>query len=87
MLGGRGAVQTLSGEGYDEQALAPGVMLWFTPGTVHRLVNDGELDILVVMQNAGLPEAGDAVLTFPPEILGDPDAHTARRHPPVPGLR
>ena len=29
MLGGRGAVETLSGEGYDEQALAPGVMLWF----------------------------------------------------------
>jgi len=75
VLGGRGAVQTLSGEGYDEQPLAPGVMLWFTPGTVHRLVNDGELDILVVMQNAGLPEAGDAVLTFPPEILNDPSSY------------
>ena len=27
------------------------------------------------MQNAGLPEHGDAVLTFPPEILADPDAY------------
>jgi hypothetical protein len=27
------------------------------------------------MQNAGLPEAGDAVLTFPDEILADPDAY------------
>ena len=75
VLGGRGAVQTLSGDGYDEQPLSEGVMLWFTPGTVHRLVNYGDLDILVVMQNAGLPEAGDAVLTFPPEILADPAAY------------
>ena len=27
------------------------------------------------MQNAGLPEHGDAVLTFPPEILADRDAY------------
>jgi hypothetical protein len=27
------------------------------------------------MQNAGLPEHGDAVLTFPPEILADPAAY------------
>src|SRR5262249_38894437 len=27
---------------------------------------------LVVMQNAGLPEHGDAVLTFPPHVLADP---------------
>ena len=77
VLGGRGAVQTLSGEGYDEHPLSAGVMLWFTPGTVHRLINEGDLDILVVMQNAGLPEAGDAVLTFPPEVLDDPAAYAA----------
>jgi mannose-6-phosphate isomerase-like protein (cupin superfamily) len=72
---GSGAVQTLSSQGYAEHPLAAGTVLWFTPGTVHRLVNDGELEILVVMQNAGLPEAGDAVLTFPPEILADPTAY------------
>jgi hypothetical protein len=44
---------------------------------VHRLVNHGGLELLVVMANAGLPESGDAVLTFPPEILGDPDRYAA----------
>jgi mannose-6-phosphate isomerase-like protein (cupin superfamily) len=75
VLGGHGAVQTLSGDGYAVHALAEGDLVWFTPGTVHRLVNDGELDILVVMQNAGLPEAGDVVLTFPPPVLADPEAY------------
>jgi len=69
-------LETLSGRGYAEHALAEGTLLWFTPGTVHRLVNTGgDLDILVIMQNAGLPEAGDAVLTFPPEVLGDAAAY------------
>jgi hypothetical protein len=71
VLGGSGHVQTLSGDGYAEHRLAEGSVLWFTPGTVHRLVNDGGLDILVLMSNAGLPEAGDAVLTFPPTLLAD----------------
>ncbi len=75
VLGGHGAVQTLSGDGYAEHRLAPGDLVWFTPGTVHRLINGGDLDILVVMQNAGLPEAGDAVLTFPTPVLADPAAY------------
>jgi mannose-6-phosphate isomerase-like protein (cupin superfamily) len=75
VLGGHGAVQTLSSDGYASHPLAEGDLVWFTPGTVHRLVNDGELEILVVMQNAGLPEAGDAAFTFPPEVLADPDAY------------
>ncbi|GAA1649036.1 cupin domain-containing protein [Catellatospora bangladeshensis] len=74
---GTGALETLSGDGYAEHPLAPGTVLWFTPGTVHRLVTDGDLELLVVMQNAGLPEAGDAVLTFPPEVLADPAAYAA----------
>jgi mannose-6-phosphate isomerase-like protein (cupin superfamily) len=76
VLRGRGAVHTLSGDGFAEHALAEGDLVWFTPGTVHRLVNtSGDLDILVVMQNAGLPEAGDAVLTFPPHVLTEPAAY------------
>jgi mannose-6-phosphate isomerase-like protein (cupin superfamily) len=75
VLGGRGAVQTLSSDGYASHSLAEGDLVWFTPGTVHRLINDGDLEILVVMQNAGLPEAGDAVFTFPPEVLADPNAY------------
>ena len=74
---GSGLVQTLSSQGYAEHPLAPGDLVWFTPGTVHRLINPGGLELLVVMANAGLPEAGDAVLTFPPEILADPDRYAA----------
>jgi len=75
VLGGRGHVQTLSGDGYAEHPLGEGAVVWFTPGTVHRLVNGGDLDILVLMSNAGLPEAGDAVLTFPPDVLADAQSY------------
>lgn len=77
VVGGRGAVQTLSGQGFAEHELRPGAVLWFTPGTVHRLINHGDLDIVVFMGNSGLPEAGDAVLTFPMEVLTDPAAYAA----------
>jgi len=75
VVDGAGRLQTLSQQGYAETPLRPGDCLWFTPGTIHRLVNDGQLRLLIVMQNAGLPEHGDAVLTFPPEILADPAAY------------
>lgn len=75
VLAGTGAVQTLDGGGAGQHALAPGEVFWFTPGTVHRLLNTGGLEIVVIMQNRGLPEAGDAVLTFPPEVLEDPDRY------------
>ncbi len=80
VIGGRGAVQTLGPEGFRETPLEPGAFVWFTPGTIHRLVNgDGRLEILVMMQNAGLPEAGDMVITFPSEILDDATAY-AQHH-------
>lgn len=75
VLSGSGRLQTLGEHGYAETPLGPRDCLWFPPGTIHRLVNDGQLRILVVMQNAGLPEDGDAVLTFPPQVLADPDAY------------
>src|SRR5690606_33649232 len=50
VLAGHGSLETLSGAGYGEHTLAPGTVLWFTPGTVHRLVNTGgDLELLVVM--------------------------------------
>ncbi|WP_017607899.1 cupin domain-containing protein [Nocardiopsis xinjiangensis] len=76
VTGGSGQVHTLTPEGTAEDPLFPGDVLWFGPGTVHRLVNAEDLELVVVMQNAGLPEAGDAVLTFPREILADPAAYT-----------
>lgn len=76
VVGGRGRVQTLSSAGFEEHPLAPGTVLWFTPGTVHRLLNDdGGLEIVAVMGNSGLPENGDAVLTFPESYLADPDSY------------
>jgi mannose-6-phosphate isomerase-like protein (cupin superfamily) len=75
VLGGSGSVQTLGPDGYREEPLAAMDVLWFTPGIIHRLVNDGDLQILVVMQNSGLPEAGDGVFTFPPEVIADPDEY------------
>ncbi|GAB3798371.1 cupin domain-containing protein [Humibacter antri] len=86
VLGGRGAVETLSSQGLQRTALTPGAVVWFTPGTVHRLINeDGALDILTLMSNAGLPEAGDAVLTFPLEIVRDPARYRAHAALPAAG--
>jgi len=73
---GAGQVQTLSGQdGFSEHDLNPGAVLWFTPGTIHRLINHGGLEVTVLMSNSGLPEAGDAVLTFPLDIVKDPDRY------------
>ncbi len=71
-IAGEGEVQTLNATGEETFSLRAGEIVWFEPGVVHRLVNaDGRLELLVVMQNAGLPEAGDAVFTFSDVIMAD----------------
>lgn len=71
-IAGNGEVQTLSASGEETFSLRKGNIVWFEPGVIHRLVNaDGELELLVIMQNAGLPEAGDAVFTFADNIMAD----------------
>ncbi|GGT00257.1 cupin domain-containing protein [Streptomyces chromofuscus] len=75
VVAGSGAVQTLSVTGFAETPLRAGTVVWFDPGTIHRLINGGGLDILTLMSNAGLPEAGDAVLTVPPELLTDRETY------------
>jgi mannose-6-phosphate isomerase-like protein (cupin superfamily) len=75
VIGGHGQVQTLGPQGYAEEELVKGKVVWFSPGIIHRLVNDTDLEIVVVMQNGGLPEAGDCVLSFPPETLADADLY------------
>lgn len=87
VLSGTGRVQTLSAQGYAEHTLAPGAVVWFDPGVVHRLLNDGGLELLVVMSNAGLPEAGDAVLTFGPEVLADAEQYARLATLPTPDGR
>jgi mannose-6-phosphate isomerase-like protein (cupin superfamily) len=69
VISGRGRLQTLNRSGPGMQSLSPGDVVWFTPGTIHRALNDGDLHVAVIMQNSGLPEAGDAVMTFPAEHL------------------
>jgi mannose-6-phosphate isomerase-like protein (cupin superfamily) len=72
VIAGSGAVQALGPRGFEQTPLESGAFVWFTPGTIHRLVNgDGALEILVIMQNAGLPEAGDMVIAFPEDVLLD----------------
>ncbi|MGW0199460.1 cupin domain-containing protein [Nonomuraea sp. NPDC003201] len=89
VIGGHGTLQTLDVNGLRETALSAGTTVWFTPGTIHRAVNRAEngggLEVVVVMSNAGLPEAGDAVMTFPPEIVADPERYRqAATLPPSP---
>ncbi|MER5310791.1 cupin domain-containing protein [Streptomyces sp. NPDC002773] len=75
VIGGAGSVQTLTSTGFADTPLHPGDVVWFTPGTIHRLVNAGGLRLVVLMQNSGLPEAGDAVFTFPAPVLADPHSY------------
>lgn len=75
VISGEGALQTIDAGGFRETPLAAGAVVWFTPGTIHRAVNRGDLRVVVLMSNAGLPEAGDAVMTFPAEIVADPAAY------------
>jgi mannose-6-phosphate isomerase-like protein (cupin superfamily) len=75
VIAGSGAVQTLTPKGFTEAPLQAGTVVWFDPGTIHRLVNGGGLQILTLMSNSGLPEAGDAVLTLPAEHLTDRETY------------
>jgi mannose-6-phosphate isomerase-like protein (cupin superfamily) len=75
VLAGTGEVQSIDAGGYRSTTLTPGALVSFRPGTVHRLINRGGLDIVTLMQNAGLPEAGDAVMTFDQDALASPAAY------------
>lgn len=75
VIGGRGALHTLTLDGARETELEPGTVVWFTPGTIHRAINEGDLKVLVLMGNSGLPEAGDAVMTFPADVVADSERY------------
>src|SRR5437588_2555661 len=79
VTGGSGRLETLTSGGADQVRLGVGDVVWFEPGTIHRVINDGDLEVVVVMQNGGLPEAGDAVLTFPPSTSSTARRTTGRR--------
>jgi len=81
VVSGLGALQTIDADGFRETPLSAGSVVWFTPGTIHRAVNRGDLRVIVLMSNAGLPEAGDAVMTFPSDVVADPGSYAEAASP------
>lgn len=70
VLRGRGAVEFMTMQGLSRHEIERDSALCFSPGTIHRLINpDGDLEVLVLMQNQGLPERGDAAVTFAEDVM------------------
>lgn len=73
---GSGAVEMIDWNGFHKLDLKPSSVLIFSPGTVHRLINPNkDLELFIVMQNSGLPERGDNVVSFKENILNNADAY------------
>lgn len=73
---GLGSVEMLDWHGYSKKELKPHDALVFSPGTLHRIINpDGDLELLIIMQNSGLPERGDNVVTFESDLLSTDEAY------------
>jgi mannose-6-phosphate isomerase-like protein (cupin superfamily) len=73
VLAGSGAVELHDAErGFRRVPLQAGDFVQFGPGTLHRSVSDGSLDVLALMSNSGLAERGDARIYFGAAIDADP---------------
>ena len=81
VVAGRGRLHTIDGSGFAEHPLEPGSLVWFEPGVIHRAVNDGGLEVRVIMQNAGPLNT----LTAPPAVRAAPPHRPWRGRPPAPG--
>lgn len=76
VLSGSGAVELIDKNGFARVELKTQSAYLFTSGTIHRLINPhGDMELLIVMQNSGLPERGDNIVTFPTEVLADPSRY------------
>jgi mannose-6-phosphate isomerase-like protein (cupin superfamily) len=76
VLEGAGQMELLSIHGVETIELVPSKAVFFRPGIFHRVLNPNRnLKILSVMQNGGLPERGDFVMSFPHDILTSPAAY------------
>jgi mannose-6-phosphate isomerase-like protein (cupin superfamily) len=81
VLEGSGAVEMMDANGFTRVDLHPYAALVFTSGTIHRLINPlGNLTILVIMQNSGLPERGDNVVCFTDEWLASDEKYAEAMH-------
>lgn len=78
VLSGSGFVEMIDANGFSRVELNPHSALLFNPGTVHRLINpNGDLELLVLMANSGLPERGDNVVCFAAKWLADQTRYEA----------
>ena len=69
VISGTGAVELHDLEhGFRSVPLARGSYVQFPPGTLHRSVSTGGLEVLALMSNAGLAEHGDARIYFGREV-------------------
>ncbi len=76
VLAGHGSVELIDAQGFRTVELSPHTALTFSPGTLHRLINpEGTLELLIIMQNSGLPERGDNVVSFDAETLGNDETY------------
>ena len=75
---GSGAVELIDNSGFSRVELATNSALVFSPGTIHRLINPNkDMELLVIMQNSGLPERGDNVVCFEPEFMRSQETYNA----------
>lgn len=76
VLSGSGFVEMIDWQGFSRQPLSPKSALIFSPGTLHRLINpEADLELFITMQNSGLPERGDNVVSFTSDILSSDAAY------------
>ena len=81
VLTGTGFVELIDAHGFSCVELKPHSALLFSPGTIHRLINpNGDLELLAIMANSGLPERGDNVVCFPHQWLADQALYEEAMH-------
>ena len=73
VIAGTGAIELNDRErGFRSVPLSKGSFVQFPPGTLHRSVSTGGLEVLAIMGNAGLAERGDARIYFGAAVDSDP---------------
>ena len=77
VLEGAGQIELISARGLETVDLSPAKAVFFRPGIFHRVLNPNKnLKILSIMQNGGLPERGDFVMSFPAKIVNSAAAYS-----------
>lgn len=70
-LAGSGGVEIIDSNGFKYIELPQYSAFVFSAGSLHRLISKGNLEVLIIMQNSGLPERGDTICTFKKDVMAD----------------